>query len=87
VIVRIRLTPISMNPLPPLSTFLQTEGGRTCVCLALIAFYPILYHWQVPKADDVFVFAMGVLAREMGSNVLGQAAKPSALPAAPAPPQ
>jgi hypothetical protein len=44
---------------------LDRPGGHILVCLALLAVGAVFHKLQVPKADDVIVFALGVLARSM----------------------
>lgn len=47
-------------------TAINTPGARILICLGLLIGYSI---WtQSSNAHDVVVFAMGVLAREMGAR-------------------
>ena len=60
----------NLNPLPVLADFLEREGGRQALCILLILASAGLWKLGFPKADDLFVFALGVLARDMGSSVI-----------------
>lgn len=56
--------------LEALAGFLEREGGRSWLCVILIFVAAGLWKLGFPKADDLFVFALGVLAREMGSKAV-----------------
>jgi hypothetical protein len=45
--------------------FLEREAGHVLVGLALIGIGALLWKCQVPKAEDLVPFALGVIARSM----------------------
>jgi hypothetical protein len=61
-IVRLRWKETGMK------TFISTEDGHILVCLALIGIAAAMHWIGWQKADDVLVFALGVLARCMTSK-------------------
>jgi hypothetical protein len=45
--------------------FLEREAGHVLVGLLLIGVGAVLWHFQVPKGEDLVPFALGVIARSM----------------------
>jgi hypothetical protein len=45
--------------------FIEREAGHVLVGLVLIGVGALLWHFQVPKGDDILPFALGVIARSM----------------------
>jgi len=51
-----------------LRSLLETESGYILVSLLLIFVSAIFWAIQMPKSEDVLIFALGVLSRSMGSR-------------------
>lgn len=47
---------------------LDTRGGHVVTCLILLGIAAAFYQFHIPKADDIIVFTLGVLARSMHGN-------------------
>jgi hypothetical protein len=63
----------STPPCPPptrgwsssVENFMEREAGHVAVSLLLIVAGAVLWRLEVPKAEDLILFATGVLARSM----------------------
>lgn len=54
-----------MNTLQRFVDSFDTHGGHIIVCSFLLVLGAVFIKLQIPKGDDIIVFALGVLARSM----------------------
>lgn len=58
---------------------IDTPGGHITICVLLLLLAAAFHKFQVPKADDLIVFALATMGRSMlGKNGKGAGGDPAA---------